>query len=45
MTTTIVKLPDAPGGRERRRRNRRLAVILGLVVVAFYGGFILTHWK
>ncbi len=35
---------DARYGRDRRR-NLRLAVILGLVAAAFYGGFILTHWK
>lgn len=42
MTLTTA---EAPESNARRRRNLRLAVILGFLAAAFYGGFILMHWK
>ncbi len=45
MTPVIAESHDARDGSNLRRRNLRLAVILGILAEAFYGGFILMHWK
>jgi len=45
MVPAAAELHNAPSGHERRRRNLRLAMILGLVAAAFYGSFILLHWR
>jgi hypothetical protein len=38
MADTLVKLDDE---QQRRRRVRRTALLLGLIALSFYGGFIL----
>ncbi|HTT07592.1 MAG TPA: hypothetical protein VMH34_02205 [Gammaproteobacteria bacterium] len=45
MTVAAAELSGAHDERDRRRRNLRLAMLLGLVAAAFYGGFILMHWR
>jgi hypothetical protein len=42
---TVVAAPERGGRNDavRNRANIRLAIILGLVAIAFYIGFILMH--